>query len=597
MNLTLHLVAWDLRYMRHYLGLWLGLVVLQAGLVGYAPYLPFREPQPDLFPTPLGWMLSPLAWLVAVLKFCLLAVLVARLVHKDPTIGSIAFWLSRPLSRARLLVGKSLFLLAAVILPTLLVEVGLLFVCGVTPYDTFRSVPQILFLTVLALVVLMVLAAVTTSLARMILAGGLTLVGVPLLWALLSLGAAWLWLLGEKILPDNGVPVAQPMPPPGFSSYFVVFATVLLLTAGALVCFQYLTRRTTWSRVLLGVGVSAGVCGALLSVGSWSQGLGAALPGHDRLGKAIPDPERVEARVDEQSLLLSFEQDPLSAFGLRRDKKVLLKGSIGLAPLPSDLAVLPMQVSAKLLSPSGETLASHVSQSSDFYGIPERGGRLGLGSEMSLLLRQTLEGVAFLNSVSPYSDTPFRVSHPELFSFGKDLYNRHRAGGVVLTARVDFLIRREAISVMRLEEGAGYVGRTERAAILSADASPRGRWIVRLNDVSHRLLQDGRRRSTYLLINRARRQALMGWDWGDSLSMPPLLSSALPMLRVRWLQLDFRPSGDGPPADAGWNDGAELIRVESRDVGWISKSIRLQDLVMDRIAKSPWEEPPPANDG
>ena len=386
MNLTLHLVAWDLRYMRHYLGLWLGLVVLQAGLVGYAPYLPFREPQPDLFPTPLGWMLSPLAWLVAVLKICLLGVLVARLVHKDPTIGSIAFWLSRPLSRARLLVGKSLFLLAAVILPTLLVEVGLLFVCGVTPYDTFRSVPQILFLTVLALAVLMVLAAVTTSLARMILAGGLTLVGVPLLWALLSLGAAWLWLLGEKILPDNGVPVAQPMPPPGFSSYFVVFATVLLLTAGALVCFQYLTRRTTWSRVLLGVGVSAGVCGALLSVGSWSQGLGAALPGHDRLGKAIPDPERVEARVDEQSLLLSFEQDPLSAFGLRRDKKVLLKGNIGLAPLPSDLAVLPMQVSAKLLSPSGETLASHVSQSSDFYGIPERGGQLAIlrsGGEMS----------------------------------------------------------------------------------------------------------------------------------------------------------------------------------------------------------------------
>ena len=203
MNLTLHLVACDLRYLRHYLGLWLGLVVLQAVLVGYAPHLPLRQPQPDFVLSHLAWELSSLAWLVAVLKICLLAVLVARLVHKDSTIGSTAFWFSRPLSRARLLAGKSLFLLVAVVLPTLLVESGLLFVCGVTPYDTFRSVPQILFLTVLALAVLMMLAAVTTSLAGMILAGGLTLVGVPLLWIFFSMGASWLWLLGERSRPET----------------------------------------------------------------------------------------------------------------------------------------------------------------------------------------------------------------------------------------------------------------------------------------------------------------------------------------------------------------------------------------------------------
>ena len=589
MNLTLHLVAWDLRYLRPYLGLWLGLVILQAGLVGYAPQFSLVE---------MGhvFSLSSLAWLVAVLKICLLAVLVARLVHKDSTIGSTAFWLSRPVSGARLLAGKSLFLLAAFVMPTLLVEVGLLFVCGVTPYDTFRSIPQILFLTVLALVLLMMLAAVTTSLAGMILAGGLTLFGVPLLWIFFSIGATWLWLLGGESLPDDGVPVAQSIPPPHFSSYLAVCASLLLVTAGALVGFQYLTRRTTWSRVLLGAGVSAAAYGALLSLGYWGQFLGPALPVREGLDKAIPDPEEIEARVDEGSLLLSFEQDPLSALGLRGDEKVLLKGSIGLAPLPPDLAALPMQVSARLLSLSGETLSSHVSQNSFAYGIPGRRGQVRLWSEMSSLLRQTLKGVAFLNSVTPYGDTPFRLGHPELFSFGKDLYDRHRAEGVSLTARVDFLIWRQAINVMQLEEGAGYEG-ADRAVILSVEASPRGRWIVRLNEVSHRLLQDGRRPSAYLLINRSRRQALRGWDRGDSLSMPPLLSSVLPMLRVRRLQLEFRPSGDGPPIDPDWIHGAELIRVAGRDVGWISKSIRLEDLVMDRIAPSPWEEAPPADDG
>ena len=597
MNLTLHLVACDLRYLRHYLGLWLGLVVLQAVLVGYAPHLPLRQPQPDFVLSHLAWELPSLAWLVAVLKICLLAVLVARLVHKDPTIGSTAFWFSRPLSRARLLAGKSLFLLVAVVLPTLLVELGLLFVCGVTPYDTFRSVPQILFLTVLALAVLMMLAAVTTSLAGMILVGGLTLVGVPLLWIFSSMGASWLWLLGGEIPPGDGVPAAQPMPPPSFSSYLVLCASLLLMTAVALVGFQYLTRRTNWSRVFLGAGVSAVVCGALLSMGHWSQGLGAALPGRERLGKAIPDPEKIEARVDEQSLMLSFGRDPLSALGLRGGKMVFLKGSIGMAPLPPDLAALPMQVSARLLSPSGETLSSHVSQSGHVFGIPERMGQVGLGSEMSSLLRHTLKGVAFLNSVSPYDDTPFRLGHPELFAFGKDLYDRHRAGEVALTARVDFLIRRQAITVMQLEEGAGYEGEAERAAILAVDTSSRGLWIVRLNEVSHRLPQDGRRQSTYLLINRSRRQALAGWDLEASLSMPPLLSFALPMLRARRLQLSFVPSRDGPPIDPGWIQGAKLIRVASRDLEWFSASVRLEELVMDRIAESPWEEARPSDDG
>ena len=76
------------------------------------------------------------------------------------------------MSRVRLLTSKVLFLTVAIILPSLLVEVGLLFVCGVIPHDILRSVPQILILALLAGAVLMMLAAVTTSLARMILAGG-----------------------------------------------------------------------------------------------------------------------------------------------------------------------------------------------------------------------------------------------------------------------------------------------------------------------------------------------------------------------------------------------------------------------------------------
>ncbi len=573
MNLTLHLVAWDFRYLRPYLGLWLGLLVLQAVLVGYAPQLAPVERTQVL-------SLSAFARLVAVVKISLLATMVAQLVTKDSAVGSTAFWLSRPVSKAQLLLGKVLFLVMAVILPSLLVEVGLLFVCGVTPYDTLRSVPQIFILALLAVALLMMLAAVTTSLARMILAGGLALVGLPLVFFII--GGAWsLFFVGAETLLSDDITVAQPVPPPGDDTAFVGIALVLFVISGVVIGYQYLTRRTTWSWIFLATGILL----ALLtpSLGNWERVLGTTPPGLD---KAILDPAQVGARLEPESLALVSAQDPLALFGLRGDKTMVLKGIIALAPLPTDVTALPAQISAKLVLPSGELLANHVSLSSHAFDVPSPDDNFVMG-ERAAVLRQILRGMTLLRS-----DGAVGLHRSELFALGKDLYDRHRGVGMVYTAQVDFLIQRNAISALRLEKGAGYDRGSDRVAILSVDTSNRGRLIVHLNEFSHRPMQDGRRQVTYLLVNRSRRQALVGWDRGDSLSMPPHLSLVFPMLRVRRLRLNFSPPGDGPPIGPDWYDEAELIRVESRDLGWFSKSIRLEDLVMERIAPSTPEATP-----
>ena len=39
------------------------------------------------------------------------------------------------------------------------------------------------------------------------------------------------------------------------------------------------------------------------------------------------------------------------------------------------------------------------------------------------------------------------------------------------------------------------------------------------------------------------------------------------------------------PIDPVWIQKAELVRLETRDLGWFSKSIRLEDFVMERIAR------------
>lgn len=565
MNLTLHLVAWDLRCLRHYWVLWLGLVVLQAGLVGYAPHLPLVD-RTHIF------SLSSLAWLLAVLNICLLAVIVAQLVQKDCVVGSSAFWLSRPVSRVRLLAGKVLFLVLAIILPSLLVEVGLLLFSGVTPHDTLRSVPQILFLTVVVVALLTILAAVTTSLARAILAGGLALLALPLLWFLVA-GAWWLVLIGPETFVRDEITVARPVPPPGYSTDVVGISLVLLVTAGAVIGFQYLTRRTTWSRIFLAVGV----CLALLSIGNWGRILGTTSP---RLDKAILDPSQVRAGIEEQSLIFGSEMHPLSLLGIKRDETMVLKGSIALAPLPPEVTALAAQVSARLLSPTGESVADHVSRSGYAFSFFHPEGRLVFG-ERAAVLRQTLKGITFLDA-----NGPVEPHTSVLLALGKGLHDRHREVGMVYTAQVDFLVQGNAISALRLEKGTRHDRGSDRVAILSVDTSDGEGLTVDLNEFSHRLTRDRRKHVTYLLINRSRRQALAGWDRGDSLSMPPVLSGFFPMLRVRRMRLNFSPPHDGPPIDPDWHDGAELIRVESRDLGWFSKSIRLEDLVMEGVASS-----------
>jgi len=352
MNLTLHLAAWDLRYLRHYLGLWLGLLILQALLIGNYDQLT------GLFPFPgsrvLDGVMPGLVWMVAVLKICLLAVLVAQMVQKDSTVGSTAFWLSRPVSRVRLLAGKSFFLASCVVLPTLLVEAVLLFACGVTPYDTLRSFPQILFLTLLALAPLMMLASVTTSLARMFLLGILFFPGLPLLgfllWFALSRGSHRPFYL--SFLPDLGAgDLGAPL--------------VLLSTAVTVIGFQYLTRRTLVSRVLLVSGVAL----ALLFFGSWIREAWTAT-GREaiRVDPRLLDSAKIGARIEEDSLSLNrviYMGGHFSPFGRTEGSSVILRGTIALDPHPSSsgITVTPESIVAKVrLAPGSRILGTFGSQ-------------------------------------------------------------------------------------------------------------------------------------------------------------------------------------------------------------------------------------------
>ena len=243
MNLTFHLIGKDFLYLRLYLSVWWGLVILQAIFIGSYPQDFLGE---------WRWEVSPsqLLRLFAVLEICLLTVILSQLVQKDSTAGSTAFWLSRPVSGRRLLASKLLFLLLMVVLPALVVQVLLLLVRGVTLEDTLLSFPQMVFPQLLHIGVAMVLASLTSSLPRLILLGVIALVALPLLWFMSSSLFVAVFATASSSIGD--APVARPIPPSSFITQLMGIFLVLLGTSGIVVGHQYLTRREPGVRFIAG---------------------------------------------------------------------------------------------------------------------------------------------------------------------------------------------------------------------------------------------------------------------------------------------------------------------------------------------------------
>ena len=247
MKFTFHIIGKDIRDPRLLLPLvgWWSIAILQVLLISIFPGLPPTLPAIEMMS---GVFLAGLAWLLAALDLGLLVLIVSQLVQRDSTVGSTAFWLSRPVSGGRLLAGKSLLLLLLVILPVLGAQVLLLLFNGVTLYDAFRSVPQIVVLQVLVLSVLMMLACLTPNLQRMLFLGIIAAVGLA------TLQYTFRFYLVRSLW-DSSL----------YDSAAIGFSLFLLAIAVTVVCHQYLTRRTKRTLIL----ASSLVPGLFLFLALW----------------------------------------------------------------------------------------------------------------------------------------------------------------------------------------------------------------------------------------------------------------------------------------------------------------------------------------
>ena len=188
---------------------------------------------------PSGWSTSQYAGvatlLAAFMKFFLMPiswlVVISRLIHDESLVGDRQFWTSRPYHWASLLAAKVIYIVAFLYVPFFLMQIYLLKHAGLHPLTAIPGLlHNLLLLTVIIVVPLTALAAVTGTFARML----LSTIGGVIYLIVVTLGMLYL--------------IFRRMPPAGLE--YVLYALIIILPA-AVVIYQYATRNTQVSRILL----------------------------------------------------------------------------------------------------------------------------------------------------------------------------------------------------------------------------------------------------------------------------------------------------------------------------------------------------------
>lgn len=243
MKIIWHIIWKDIRRDLRALLLW-ALLFLGQLVVGVVARNPGEMGQDYFIQLQLGSM--GLVWLQVIMGY----ILVARWVQADVLIGTTAFWSTRPVSAARLLVAKGIgALLAFGLLPVLLLLPWWLY-CGFGVRDVAWGAIDVFGWQLLMIAPAFLVASLTDDLGRV------------LLWTLLLLIGLISWIvLLQSSLGSFGFAAGRNEVTGGVM-YTRLWLSAVVFVAGAVVVatHQYLTRR--FVRSVLGVVACLGLVAA-----------------------------------------------------------------------------------------------------------------------------------------------------------------------------------------------------------------------------------------------------------------------------------------------------------------------------------------------
>jgi hypothetical protein len=559
-SLVLHVLGKDVRRFRVLLALWvipLLITLLHAWPGGLA-----RAASGGA-----GWAFIWISSFIApILLWLLLLAMIPLVIHEEPTVGSTAFWLTRPLSGRTVLLAKAAFIGGFLVLTLSAVEVAILWLERIPPLGLGLAAVDIVAAWLVTTMYLVVLAVLTQTFARFAITGAILVVSY---WLTASL------LLGILFASTRGRYHGLVLDSTLVASRDLVAWALVLVVGGLVVTGQYVTRRTVWARAA-----------ALVAL------LGIAMVGHvwhwDFLGRRAP--AAVSASLA-GSLAVTLAPDSLSvserrsAYGDRVKRAVF--GRLLFSGVPPGYVAHPEGVSGSLqLGPTRVGVDIHYSM--DRLLEPTVPGR-------SLGFRGwSPEGVqSLLGDVRLVGLEPSRFGLVGLADLDDEVYTRQRAGAGRYSVTVHYGLKAYHLSgQVPLETGARLAWSTGHVEVTGV--APRSDGVevtLRETDVDvawrkerysqlafesflpwGRGVFDDQSRHVIYILRRAEQKTAMWPGVGSSVDLdvePRVLASHLRRFPVR-LHYPTRAS------DARSLAGADLVRIEARDLGVFSTNLRVE---------------------
>lgn len=547
MKPVLHIFWKDLRRLRWMLLLWWAVIAVHSFILS-------SEYDVSMTATMMS-VLDNLLPGLEILAFLMLLLLVGVLIHGDSLVGTTAFWLTRPISRWTLLAAKSLFGVAALLLPMVFAEAFVLLSNGITLGDTVVCLADAFCKgRLVLLLVIATLAALTPNLPRLVVAGVL-LVTMSLV----------LWYAGMIVSARFGL-----WPPPMSLRTSAVFAQsfVAVVLCSATVLHQFGTRRTIRSATFLSSGIAFFTMVSLFwPVDFFSQ------PGRP-VDEATFDPSRVEVSLADSPLLTPF------GYRTAPGQPGYVSGALEFSNVEQGFIVRPVAIRSSLTLEDGTTLTQHpsdyVSQLS--YAQLSETERDGLQEQIEKLVGN----VALLNpeDVSGYSYLP------KLIRLDKSQYEKYRNRPGVLSAKVTCeVVELRVEAEIPVQVGARRDRGSYHFAII--DISPQLGGIA----VTVRLWYPG---STFIdreldwdhlvLLNRNKSGAVVGkyLRGGWRLPKAPIPFNASPFTINHWMYVFAAPAESHQRIDDAWIQAAKLVLIDEVELGTFEKRFDVDNFLMKK---------------
>jgi len=527
MRLVVHQAVKDAQLLKWILGLWVLLNVTLYLVVLLAIYKSLEGIQSGSI------VMGPYSAIRGLLVAGFIAIPVL-VVQNDPGVGTTAFWFTRPITRRVLLGGKFLLTVPALVLLPVLLDLAALLIAGVPIGAAVRPVLEALALQVAWLVPLMAIAALTTDLAQFVLGA---LLEVVIYIVIVAIGP-WAFGLGAY----------HALVSPATTT--IVFVAALVIVAFAVLVVAYLSRDLR--RGVVAAGVAPVFLGLVVLLWPWEiasvVGPTVSWPVQVRMGalwRVPPLPYTdclVGATLDlfdvppTESLQLAAREVWLQYAGKRVDMRSVYVTVVDPQGEAQATQVVRRVASRQVLTRNGQPIKS-VSASYSLFGTVPAVPCRELAGE-----RATLEAAIRVTAVT------HRVAARIPIAAGSR-YQLATGTGEVLE------VRRSPVGIMVVARQTG----------LDTRFGPR----LRVDHVLHNPRLGG-----VLVVSQPR------------LTESPFLLIVIPVpqhLVSTWWTLGFRwPDTSGFDAD-NWLRDAELVVVESRELGVAEKHIEVRDVVLSAL--------------